>query len=167
MELLAINMIGLRFNKLIIIDQLPNHPTAGKQWLCKCDCGETRVSSLGDLKRNFVQQCKSCRSKQLSNRNLIHGHAYRKKHSSTYYSWSSMLSRVRNPNRKQAKDYILRGITVCNEWLDFNIFLKDMGERPKGKTLDRIDNDKGYSPVNCRWATSKEQNNNRRKPQIE
>lgn len=78
-----------------------------------------------------------------------------------YRSWTSMLSRCRNRNRHNANRYAARNITVCDRWLSFENFLEDMGERPDGLTLDRIDNDKGYSPENCRWADALTQTRNR------
>lgn len=80
----------------------------------------------------------------------------------TYRSWASMVTRCRNPNSTQYAYYGGRGITVCERWLDFRSFLEDMGERPAGTSIDRIDNSRNYEPGNCKWATRAEQNRNRR-----
>lgn len=80
----------------------------------------------------------------------------------TFKSWDSMLQRCTNPNDPSYPRYGGRGIKVCKRWLKFSNFLADMGVRPEGKTLDRINNDQGYKPGNCCWATAEEQQRNRR-----
>ncbi len=90
-----------------------------------------------------------------------HGHTAGK-FSPEYYTWASMRTRCTNPNHSSFKNYGARGITVCPQWASFEQFLADMGPRPEGKTLDRIDTSGNYEPSNCRWATYSEQGSNRR-----
>lgn len=97
----------------------------------------------------------------------VHGHTRGLTYSPTYHSWQAMLARCRYLARDTARKHIGRGITVCEQWLSFETFLSDMGERPIGKTLDRIDNDKGYAPGNCRWATPVDQARNRRNARLD
>ena len=92
-----------------------------------------------------------------------HGHCPVGYKSPEYLTWDGMLQRCTNPNAKAYKNYGGRGITVCSGWLKFENFLADMGRRPDGLTLDRIENEGNYEPGNCRWATRIEQSANSRK----
>ena len=93
-----------------------------------------------------------------NNNNLKHGQSY----TPTYVSWRQMLMRCQNPNVRQYQWYGARGIKVCARWKDFTNFYADMGDRPEGMTLDRLDNDEDYELSNCRWATNSEQSHNKR-----
>jgi hypothetical protein len=94
---------------------------------------------------------------------MKHGHTVSGDKSPTYISWTMMKQRCLNPKYKPFKRYGGKGINICNEWLSFDKFLTDMGERPPGTSLDRVDGRLGYSKENCRWATQKEQLENRYK----
>jgi hypothetical protein len=95
-----------------------------------------------------------------------HGHTVDYHYSPTYHSWQAMLGRVRYIDRDADKKHAGRGISVCDRWQSFNNFLQDMGERPEGKTIDRINNDGNYEQSNCRWATPVEQARNRRNARL-
>ncbi len=129
-------------------------------WKCRCTCGTTIYVSANKLRSGKSQSC-GCVA------NLAHTgnrSTHCRTHTSEYGSWTHMRTRCQNPNSDCYGDYGERGITVCERWANsFENFLADMGEKPSRKhSLDRIDNDKGYSPDNCRWASSKEQARNKR-----
>lgn len=106
----------------------------------------------------MTQSCGCLISDITASRNYIHGHPK----DATYWSWAHMIQRCENTKNKSYKDYGGRGITVCDRWKTFKNFLADMGDKPTGLLLDRIDNSRGYFKANCRWTTRHVQNNNRR-----
>lgn len=130
------------------------------------DCGAVIYSQK-------AQRCKSCARRwdwAIGTRKPRHGHTCRtqsNKSSRTYESWCHMKDRCGNPRNHAYAYYGGRGISVCDRWqTSFEAFVADLGERPLGLSLDRIDNDGNYEPGNCRWATPSEQNNNRRTPEV-
>ena len=121
-------------------------------WNCKCDCGNEVVLRSDEVKAKKHQSC-GCK---YVHPNKTHG----KKKTKLYRVWSSMKERCLNPDHHAYENYGGRGITVCRRWHKFENFYADMGEPESGMTLDRMNNNKGYSPRNCRWADWKTQNRN-------
>lgn len=135
-----------------------------KMWYCQCSCGTMCEKSALALKHNGVQSCGCLRREMTSKQFTKHGKARGKK-TPEYHTWIRMRSRCNSKNNPDYdKYYGGRGITICPEWDNFAVFLKDMGEKPGPKyTLERRDNEKGYNPTNCKWATRAEQAHNTRK----
>lgn len=124
---------------------------------CVCKCGNTNILYGADLRAKKTTMCHICHNRENAKKNIKHGYY----DTSTYRIWRQMLQRCNNPNTRFYARYGGRRISVCERWIDFNNFLKDMGLRPEGLTIDRINNDGNYEPSNCRWVTHKENCNNR------
>ncbi len=133
---------------------------------CLCSCGSKKFIYFHSLQRGLTKSCGCLRAEESSKnpKGYKHGHAPKGNFSKEYRTWHGMLQRCCNKNGKVYKNYGGRGIKVCKRWLSsFENFYSDMGDAPtKFHSLDRINNERGYSAKNCRWATAKEQSNNTR-----
>lgn len=160
-----IDLTGKTFGMLTVLRVGGKDNDRAYRWVCECDCGN--VMEIRGVSLRATNGTKSCGCMiAISNKRTktTHGHsrsADRGACSPSYYSWSSMRSRCTNENDSYYHRYGGRGIKVCERWERFENFLSDMGERPAGLTLDRVNNDGNYEPGNCRWATRAEQHSNR------
>lgn len=163
------DLTGQRFGRLVALTRVGSRGNKAL-WLCRCDCGIEKLMVGTSLTRGHTKSCGCWRREtgyRLASGNFKHGHT---KHgeapTGTYRSWIAMKSRCLNSDSPNYDLYGGRGIKIHAPWVSsFEIFLADMGERPDGHSLDRIDVYGDYGPDNCRWATPAEQNANRRDSQ--
>ena len=157
--------VGSRFGRLVVEAGETRSERGIRAFPCRCDCGAAKVVVVSDLYSGRVVSC-GCAKREASARtgraNFKHGGVKGGRRSPTYITWQSMLLRCENQKTNGYAIYGGRGIKVCPAWRDFGTFLADMGERPEGMTLDRIDVDGDYCPSNCRWVSDSVQYSNKR-----
>lgn len=154
-----IDLTGQKFNRLTVVKY---HGKVGVSkavaWQCICDCGKALIVTSGSLKSGKQKSC-GCLRKEFK---VVHG-GYKL---AAFRIWAAMKQRCTNPKANRYADYGGRGIKVCDRWQEFENFLADMGEKPEGMSIDRIDVNGDYGPSNCRWASMKTQGSNRRNNHI-
>lgn len=150
------NLSGRKFGRLTVI----SYKTPSR-WICRCDCGEMTTVQTCSLSSGNTKSCGCLAAETLAAISITHGHTIGNR-TPTYSCWSDMLRRCDKPNRQDYYLYGGRGITVCQEWRSFEVFLEQMGEKPNGMTLGRINNDGHYCMTNCRWESVLQQANNKR-----
>jgi len=162
------NRVGERFGRLTVVGPHARRENGGQMrtyWRCRCDCGNYVEVFVGSLTEGLTQSC-GCYRDEVSgarfkdwNERRSTGHC----REPLYGTWTSMVSRCHSENDQAYCYYGARGISVCARWREsFEAFRDDMGPRPSGRTLDRVNNDGDYTRENCRWATTQEQHRNRR-----
>jgi len=161
-----IDLVGQRFGSLVATRRLRVEGKGNGRrtiWLCICDCGNTSEVSVGHLRSSHSLSC-GCRRVLVGRSRIKHGCARGDGRRAEYGIWHNMLRRCADPSNPAYQRYGGRGILVCREWREsFVTFLQDMGFRPSSRhTLERVNNDIGYSRTNCVWATRLEQGRNKR-----
>lgn len=154
------NLKGKSFGKLSVVHKCKTRRNGNVVWLCQCACGKRKKITGVSLTTHGTKSCGCLAGEKSSEKTRTHG-MYS---TSIYQRYHAMIQRCHNPKCRNYKNYGKRGIQVCSRWRkSFEAFFRDMGNPPKGRSLERRDNNKGYSPTNCLWATRKEQSSNHRR----
>jgi len=157
------DLTGQRFGRLVVVERRGSTKNRAAKWFCECDCGNSKVICQRELKTGESRSCGCLHKELLSSRMRTHGMSK----TYTYKIWQGIIKRCKNSNASNFDYYGGRGITVCDRWLEsFANFFEDMGECPKGMSIDRIDSSGNYEPENCRWATLEQQASNTRRSRL-
>lgn len=157
-----IDLSGLRFGRLLVTARSGTASDGCVKWLCFCDCGKQKVVRGASLVHAGTKSCGCLQVESVLKMSVRHGHLANERRTPEYSTWRAMLRRCKDKALINYANYGGRGITVCDKWLEFPAFLADVGHRPEGTSLDRIDSNGNYEPGNVRWATQKQQCRNTR-----
>lgn len=153
------DLTGYSFGRLTVISEAGS-TRQGLRWLCQCTCGKSTTVAAEAIVSSRTKSCGCLRNEKSSARQRKHGQSGSA--NKAYTAWAQMRRRCLVKQSANYKHYGARGITICPQWDNFAVFAQDMGVPKIGLSLERIDNNRGYSPDNCRWATQTDQQRNKR-----